>query len=75
MTQTEQPAPDATQRSRTFSWTDPATVRLAERLGAEVVGLGFLIELSFLGGRAKLLGADGPLSGRGGGALVSLIEY
>ncbi|HVM53278.1 MAG TPA: adenine phosphoribosyltransferase [Acidimicrobiales bacterium] len=55
--------------------TAAATVRLAERLGAEVVGLGFLIELSFLGGRAKLLGADGPLSGRGGGALVSLIEY
>jgi len=45
--------------------TAAATVRLAERLGAEVVGLGFLIELGFLGGRAKLPGAD----------VISLIEY
>lgn len=35
MTQTQQPAPDATQRSRTFSWTDPATVRLAALNGLD----------------------------------------
>ena len=34
--------------------TAAATVRLAERLGGEVVGLGFLIELSFLDGRDRL---------------------
>lgn len=45
--------------------TAAATIRLAERLGAEVVGLGFLIELSFLGGRSKLEGRE----------IVSLIRY
>lgn len=45
--------------------TAAATVRLTERLGAEVVGLAFLIELAFLGGRAKLEGRE----------IVSLIEY
>ena len=45
--------------------TAAATVRLAERLGAEVAGLGFLIELSFLGGRAKLPDRE----------IVSLIEF
>jgi len=45
--------------------TAAATVRLVERLGAEVAGLGFLIELAFLGGRAKVPGAD----------VISLIEY
>jgi adenine phosphoribosyltransferase len=34
--------------------TAVATIRLVERLGADVVGLGFVIELAFLGGRAKL---------------------
>ncbi len=34
--------------------TAAAAVRLVERLGAEVAGLGFLIELAFLGGRDKL---------------------
>jgi adenine phosphoribosyltransferase len=34
--------------------TAAATVRLAERLGGTVVGLGFLIELTFLGGRDRL---------------------
>lgn len=34
--------------------TAAATLRLVERHGAEVVGCGFLIELSFLGGRAAL---------------------
>jgi adenine phosphoribosyltransferase len=33
-----------------------ATVRLAERLGGEVVDVGFLIELTFLDGRARLKG-------------------
>ena len=46
--------------------TAAATVRLAERLGAEVVGLGFIIELAFLDGRSKLPeGCD----------VVSLVTY
>jgi adenine phosphoribosyltransferase len=36
--------------------TAAATVRLVERLGGSVVGLGFILELGFLGGRAKLQG-------------------
>jgi adenine phosphoribosyltransferase len=36
--------------------TAAATVRLVERLGGEVVGLGFILELGFLGGRRKLPG-------------------
>jgi adenine phosphoribosyltransferase len=36
--------------------TAAAAVRLAERLGGHVVGLGFLLELSFLGGRDRLDG-------------------
>ena len=42
-----------------------ATVRLVERLGGVVVGLGFIVELGFLGGRGKLQGHD----------VVSLITY
>lgn len=38
--------------------TAAATVRLVERLGGVVVGLGFVIELGFLGGRGKLEGYD-----------------
>jgi adenine phosphoribosyltransferase len=38
--------------------TMAATVRLVERLGGKIVGAAFLIELSFLGGRAKLPGLD-----------------
>jgi adenine phosphoribosyltransferase len=34
--------------------TAAATAQLVEELGGEVVGLGFLIELGFLGGAAKL---------------------
>jgi len=34
--------------------TAAATIRLAEALGAEVVGLAFLIELTYLGGRRLL---------------------
>ena len=34
--------------------TAAATQRLIERLGAEVAGFGFIIELEFLGGREKL---------------------
>jgi adenine phosphoribosyltransferase len=45
--------------------TASATVRLAERLGATVLGLGFVIELAFLHGREKLEGRD----------LVSLLVY
>ena len=45
--------------------TAAATVRLAERLGAEVVGLGFIIELGFLGGRSQLPDRD----------IVSLITF
>jgi adenine phosphoribosyltransferase len=36
--------------------TAEATARLVELLGGEVVGLGFLIELGFLGGAARLEG-------------------
>ena len=45
--------------------TAAATVRLVEKLGAEVVGLGFVIELGFLGGREKLEGHR----------VVSLLRY
>ena len=45
--------------------TASATVRLVERLGATVLGLGFVIELSFLHGRDKLHRRD----------LVSLLVY
>ena len=45
--------------------TAAATARLVEKLGAEVVGFGFVIELAFLDGRAKLPGRD----------IVSLITY
>ena len=45
--------------------TAAATVRLAERLGGAVVGLGFVIELAFLDGRSRLEGRD----------LASLITY
>ena len=45
--------------------TAAATARLVERLGAEVVGFGFIIELAFLKGREKLPGRD----------IVSLINY
>ena len=45
--------------------TAAATVRLVEKLGGVVVGLGFLIELAFLGGRSKLGEHD----------VVSLITY
>ena len=38
--------------------TASATVRLVERLGGEVLGLTFLIELAFLGGREKLEGYE-----------------
>ncbi len=34
--------------------TASATVRLVERLGGDVVGLAFIMELAFLGGRLKL---------------------
>ncbi|MCU0269197.1 MAG: adenine phosphoribosyltransferase [Acidimicrobiales bacterium] len=45
--------------------TASATARLAERLGAEVVGLAFVIELGFLGGREQLEGYD----------VLSLVTY
>ena len=45
--------------------TASATVRLAERLGATVLGLGFVIELAFLHGRDRLDGQD----------MVSLLTY
>ena len=38
--------------------TAAAAARLLERLGAEVVGLGFVIELAFLNGAAALDGRD-----------------
>jgi adenine phosphoribosyltransferase len=45
--------------------TAAATVRLVEKLGGVVVGLGFVIELGFLDGRRKLEGHD----------VVSLLRY
>jgi adenine phosphoribosyltransferase len=45
--------------------TASAAVRLVEQLGGKVAGLGFVIELGFLGGRGKLDGHD----------MVSLIEF
>ena len=45
--------------------TAAATVRLVEKLGGTVVGLGFVIELAFLNGREKLDGYD----------VLSLITY
>ncbi|HSH22864.1 MAG TPA: adenine phosphoribosyltransferase [Acidimicrobiales bacterium] len=38
--------------------TAAATTRLVERLGADVVGLGFALELEFLCGRSQLAGKD-----------------
>jgi adenine phosphoribosyltransferase len=45
--------------------TAAATIRLVEKLGGVVVGLGFIIELTFLGGRSKL----------GDHEVTSLIQY
>ncbi len=45
--------------------TAAATVALAQRLGADVAGLAFVVELAFLGGRRKLPEQD----------IVSLITY
>ncbi len=45
--------------------TAAATCRLVEGLGATVVGLGFIIELTFLAGRAKLEGRE----------MLALISY
>jgi adenine phosphoribosyltransferase len=45
--------------------TARATVRLVERVGATVAGLGFLVELTYLAGREKLEGYD----------IVSLVAY
>jgi len=45
--------------------TASASVRLVEKLGGTVTGLGFVIELGFLGGRSKLAGYD----------IVSLMTY
>ncbi len=38
--------------------TAAATVQLAKSLGAEIAGLGFVVELEFLNGRSKLPGED-----------------
>jgi adenine phosphoribosyltransferase len=45
--------------------TAAATVRLIERLGAKVAGLGFVIELGFLNGRRRVPGRD----------ILSLLHY
>jgi adenine phosphoribosyltransferase len=45
--------------------TAAATCQLIERLGATIIGLGFVIELTFLHGTAKLEGRD----------FVSLVTY
>ena len=38
--------------------TADATTKLAASLGAEIAGLGFVVELDFLKGREKLAGYD-----------------
>jgi adenine phosphoribosyltransferase len=45
--------------------TAAATIRLVEKLGGTVIGLGFVIELGFLAGRKKLTGYD----------VLSLVTY
>jgi adenine phosphoribosyltransferase len=45
--------------------TAEATAKLASLLGAEIVGLGFVVELDFLGGRKKLKGYE----------VMSLLHY
>src|ERR1700732_134234 len=45
--------------------TAEATAKLAERLGANIAGLGFVVELEFLKGRDKLKGYD----------VMSLLRY
>jgi adenine phosphoribosyltransferase len=45
--------------------TAGATIRLVEKLGGTVIGLGFVIELGFLHGREKLTGYD----------VLSLVTY
>ena len=45
--------------------TAAATARLVERLGGEVVGLGFVLELGFLNGRSRLPERD----------VLSLVRY
>ncbi len=45
--------------------TAEATAKLAEMLGAEIAGLGFVVELDFLNGREKLKGYD----------VMSLLHY
>ena len=46
------------RRSARTGGTARAKIDLVEQLGAEVVGLAFVVELSFLGGRDKLYGYD-----------------
>jgi len=45
--------------------TAAATARLVERLGGEIAGFAFLIELDFLGGREQIKGHD----------VISLVTY
>jgi adenine phosphoribosyltransferase len=45
--------------------TASATVQLARSLGAEICGVGFVVELTFLNGRQKLQGVD----------VFSLLQY
>ena len=45
--------------------TAEATAKLAESLGGKIVGLGFVVELSFLSGRGKLKNYD----------VMSLLQY
>ena len=45
--------------------TAAATARLVEKLGGEIAGFGFIIELAFLGGRSRIAGHE----------IVSLLTY
>lgn len=57
--------------------TAAAAARLAERAGATVVGMGFLLELGFLKGRERLsrAGSSGVEPSDGWGRVVSLVAY
>ena len=53
--------------------TAEACCRLVASLGAEIIGLAFMIELAFLGGRNKLVGA--PAAADTGAKVHSLVSY
>ncbi|GEM_PF-1437611 len=59
------PARRPPRRTLATGGTIVAASKLVERLGGEIVGISFLIELTFLHGREKLRGYD----------LFSIVQY